>query len=70
MNLFDKQEQQRDELRGNPGHKGRLTFDCFLTREREGKVICSIGHPLSMALASVLRSRTAKICKTCKDFES
>jgi len=55
----------------------RLTYDCFNAKCKgtDDKVRCSKGHTLyalspdgSLSVNSVLRGRTAKICKTCEDF--
>ena len=69
LKALDKLEGRREKQRKKLGW---LTYDCFYARCREDRVICHKGKCLArgdMSLLSVLRGRTASVCKSCLSFD-
>ena len=56
-------------------HQGRISFDCFNLKAREGRAYCAKGHLLGRAkdgtldLTTVLRGVLSGACRNCKDFD-
>lgn len=69
VSKMDMLETGREEQRKR---KGRLTFDCRHAKSQGDWVICEkyeLARSGHMSLLSVLRGRTAKLCKSCLDFD-
>ena len=70
MDRDDALERIRDLQRERIG---RVSFDCFNLKERGDRCYCAKGHLVfgerHPSLLSILKGRTALICKTCKDFD-
>lgn len=59
-------EAMRDKART----QRHITFDCYHTRVKNGKVYCAKGHKLSLTLLKVLKGRSTYICRDCPDYNN
>lgn len=78
MSYFEEPDaSQLDEARSKAREtKGRLTYDCFLAKTRDGKkVYCAKGYSLAgkrsqdISYIAVLRGYSSSNCKSCPDFD-
>lgn len=70
--VYNISEELRDSRRKR---YGRIAFDCFNLKERDGRAFCIKGHYLGWSedgtidLKLILKGITPSACKSCLDFD-